>query len=178
MRHEQRTHINSSYVSLDSFFFLLSLSLTRAYNHNFLLSFFLVFVSFHSIFLLHKSVITFAVHLVWRSWLPTDRRCLILMVECWKENLLHLLSLSFSHPKHTHSLHFYWTSLKQLHGNCNSFFFIPSTFSIQNGFSFDAQCRALFTFITRYFYMLWITFTACRKMFTSKWCLTNLLGVL
>lgn len=50
-------------------------------------------------FLSHKCVITFAVHLVWRSWLPTDRRCLILMVECWKENLLSLFSL-------------YWTSSK------------------------------------------------------------------
>lgn len=48
----------------------------------------------------YKCIITFAVHLVWRSWLPADRRCLIMFGRALQANLLSLL---------------HWTILKQLH---------------------------------------------------------------
>lgn len=77
-----------------------SLSLSRCRSSFFSCAFARVLVLFFSslalnfFFLSHKCVIAFAVHLVWRSWLLTDRRCLILMVECWKGNLLSLLFYS------------------------------------------------------------------------------------
>lgn len=49
-------------------------------------------VFFFCFLLSHKCIITFAVHLVWRSWLPADRRCLILLVECCKE-IYHVFSI-------------------------------------------------------------------------------------
>lgn len=97
-------------------------------------------------FLSHKCVITFAVHLVLRSWLPTDRRCLILMVECWKGNLLYLLSLLslFSHfflllfslnhslfaPTHTHNIDHSLSISLCLAWKCCVFFFSLSRFIV------------------------------------------------